>query len=169
MRHLRTIILALSDAEVDYVIGGGVACVLQGVERFTLDLDVAVRFTEGNMRRFIKVMEDLGLKPRVPLEPETLLDPETIRMIVEEKHAVVFSFLDPKEPARHLDLFLKEELSFEAFDEDADEVDVEGRRVRVASKSRLLSLKQRIDPPRDKDLLDIAALEHLLAGGRENG
>ncbi len=40
MTHLREIIISLADAKVDFVVGGGVACVLQGVERFTLDLDV---------------------------------------------------------------------------------------------------------------------------------
>ena len=76
MTHLREIIISLADAKVDFVVGGGVACVLQGVERFTLELD--------------------------------------------------------------------------------------GRRIKIASVEKMLEVKEAIDPPRDKDLLDIAALRRLL-------
>lgn len=35
----REILAAPSNAQVDFIIGGGVACVLQGVERVTMDIE----------------------------------------------------------------------------------------------------------------------------------
>jgi hypothetical protein len=98
----REILSALAKAKVEFIIGGGVACVLQGVERVTMDVDLAVAMTPQNLPIFLKVMKDSGLRPRVPIAPETLLDPRVVQAIVEEKHALVFSFLDPDEPIRHV-------------------------------------------------------------------
>lgn len=39
--YISEILLAPSDAEVRFIAGGGVAAVLHGVERSTLDVDVA--------------------------------------------------------------------------------------------------------------------------------
>ncbi len=55
-------------------------------------------------------MEQLKLNPRVPVPPMTLLDPETVRQIVEEKHALVFTFVDFNRPTRQVDIFLRPDL-----------------------------------------------------------
>lgn len=165
MTHLRELIIGLADADVDFVIGGGVACVLQGVERFTLDLDVAVNLTSDNLGRFVAVMKDQGLVSRVPIPPESLLDPEIRRMIVEEKNALVFTFLDLDDPRKQVDLFLRDDLSFEVMNAHSDSVELDGRQVKIASIDKMLEIKEAIDPPRDKDLLDIAALKRFLSDG----
>ena len=165
MTHLREIIVALADAKVDFVIGGGVACVLQGVERFTLDLDVAVKLTTLNLEKFIGAMNALGLVPRVPVQPESLLDPAFRKMVVEEKNALVFTFIDLKDPRRHVDLFLRDDLSYEALANHCDVVVLDRRKVSIVSVEKLLEIKESIDPPRDKDQLDIAALRKMLGHG----
>lgn len=162
MTHLREIIIELADAKVDFVIGGGVACVLQGVERFTLDLDVAVNLTPANLERFIAVMESQGLVPRVPVKPESLMDPAIRKMIIEEKNALVFTFIDLTDPRRHVDMFLRHDLSYDVLNDHCDRVDFDGRKVAIASVEKLLEIKEAIDPPRDKDQLDIAALRRML-------
>jgi hypothetical protein len=37
--YLKEMLVTFGDAGVEFVVGGGVACVLHGVERVTLDLD----------------------------------------------------------------------------------------------------------------------------------
>lgn len=165
MTHLREIIISLADAKVEFVIGGGVACVLQGVERFTLDLDVAVNLTPANLAKFIAVMESQGLVPRVPVKPESLLDPEVRRMIVEEKNALVFTFMDLKDPRRHVDMFLRDDLSYETLNAASEQVLLDGQAVKVVGKRKLLAIKEAIDPPRDKDQLDVAMLRRMLGDG----
>jgi len=48
MAHHETILNALSDAGVEFIVGGGMACILHGVERLTMDVDVAVMMQEKN-------------------------------------------------------------------------------------------------------------------------
>ncbi|MBT8043075.1 MAG: hypothetical protein KJN98_07880 [Pontiella sp.] len=165
MTHLREIILELSNAGVEFVIGGGVACVLQGVERFTLDLDIAVNLASENLEKFIAVMESQGLIPRVPVAPRSLLEPEVRRMIVEEKNALVFTFMDPRDPRRHVDMFLRDDLSYETLNAASERILLNGLAVKVVGKRKLLEIKEAIDPPRDKDQLDISALRRILGDG----
>lgn len=67
--YLKELLLALADAGVEAVVGGGVACVLQGVERMTLDLLLAIAFDRANLLRFLSVMQAQGLTPRAPVPP----------------------------------------------------------------------------------------------------
>lgn len=163
MNHLREIIIGLADSGVDFVVAGGVACVLHGVERFTLDLDISVALERSNVERFIKVMAENKLVPRVPVPPESLLDSEFRKMIVEEKNALVFTFIDLEDPRKHVDMFLTDELAFEVMDDECDVIELEGRDVKIASALKLLELKESIDPPREKDQIDISYLKRLLS------
>lgn len=162
MTHLREIILALADADVDFVIGGGVACVLQGVERFTMDLDIAINLTPENLKRFVVVMNEQHLTPRVPVPPDALLNPDTVKMMVEEKHALVFTFIDVNNPMRHVDVFLRDDLSYGVLNRHADKIDLSGRSIKIVTRQKLLAIKEAIVPLRDKDQLDIAALRRMI-------
>ena len=159
MGQYEEIISALLEADVDFIVGGGVACVLHGVERVTMDVDIAVATDPENFSRFIGVMEDLGLKPRVPVDPRTLLDDRVLDNIINEKHALVFSFLDPDLPTRHVDIFLRNDLNHEALSPHVDPVQCRGRVLKVVSKQKLLDIKLAISPPRTKDRIDIEFLQ----------
>src|SRR6476619_8620427 len=65
--YLKEMLVTLANAGVEFVVGGGVACVLHGVERVTLDLDVAVQMDPPNLDRLIRAVERLDLQPRVPV------------------------------------------------------------------------------------------------------
>ena len=54
MNPYRDILKGLADAEVKFIIGGGVACVLHGVERVTMDVDLAVHMQAVNLGVFVK-------------------------------------------------------------------------------------------------------------------
>lgn len=152
------ILVELAANEIEFIVGGGVACVLHGVERITMDVDLAVHMRPDNLARFIDLMAKLGLKPRVPISPKALLDPAVIRMMVEEKQALVFSFIDPDRPIRHVDMFLRADLSYESLLPDSEWRTLGKRRIRIVGRARLLSIKRAILPPRAKDAMDIEYL-----------
>ena len=65
--YLKEMLVTLADTGVEFVVGGGVACVLHGVERVTLDLGVAVQMNSPNLDRLIRAVAQLDLRPRVPV------------------------------------------------------------------------------------------------------
>lgn len=144
---------------VDFILGGGVACVLHGVERVTMDVDVAIQLDSTNWDRLIVVMNKMGLLPRAPVRPKTLIDPKVRQAMVEEKQALVFTFVHPDEPILQLDVFLRPELSYEALKPHAQAMEIGPLSCQVISPAKLLALKREIRPQRPKDLLDIAVLE----------
>lgn len=156
------IIEALSSEKVNYIIAGGVAAVLQGVERLTMDLDTAVSLEKENVEKFLKVMSSLGLIPRLPVNANSLLDSEKIKVMVEEKNALVFTFIDPESPMRQVDFFMMKELSYESLKNDIEEMDLEGIKIKVLTKQKLVELKLKVSPMRDKDLFDIKELQRLI-------
>jgi len=163
LNHLSEIILTLKESGVDFIVCGGVALVVQGVERLTMDIDLSVELSRGNLEKFLSVMNKLRLKPRAPVPAESLLDPETRKMFVEEKHALVFTFIDLENPFRQVDVFIADSLSYDTLKDDSEIFDIENQPVRVLSRQKLLALKQAIDPPREKDLFDIRMLKKLLS------
>lgn len=156
---LLEIVNVLNSKRVNYIIAGGVAVVLQGVERLTMDLDAAVSLEKENVERFLEAMKELNLEPRLPVPAESLLDSEKIRIMCEEKNALVFTFIDPKSPIRQVDFFLASELSYDSLKNDFEEMDLEGKKIKVLTKKKLVELKLRVNPMRDKDMSDIKELQ----------
>ena len=154
-------LIALAEAKVNFVVAGGVACVLHGVERMTMDLDLAVEMTDENLNRFIEVAGKLNLKPRVPVKLQFLADAKNRRQMVEEKNALVFSVIDPQIPMKHIDIFLTKENSYEVLNKNCDIVKLMGHSIKIASKDQIIEMKMGVTPTRSKDVFDIAELKRL--------
>ena len=60
--HINEILFALTDAQVEFVVGGGVAAVLHGVERVTLYIHLALDMDPANVKKFLRVMDKLELQ-----------------------------------------------------------------------------------------------------------
>ena len=159
--HLIEILCTLHDRGIDFVVAGGVAAVLHGVERMTLDLDVAVSLDPDNLKSFLSALDQLRLVPRAPIPPDTILDAARVEELVREKNALVFTFWNPQEPYRQIDMFLTRENSFDDLVADAHALTIRGRTIRVASRRKLIEMKSRVRPIREKDLGDIEALTKI--------
>ena len=159
--HINEILFALTDAGVEFVVGGGVAAVLHGVERVTLDIDLALDMEPANVEKFLQVMDKLGLQPRVPVPARDLMSREAVRRMISQKGAMVFSFVDFNRPLRHVDIFLQGNLSFEELSRGARKIVIEDRAIKIMGIGKLLETKRAITPLRDKDLIDIKELEKL--------
>jgi hypothetical protein len=159
--HLIEILCTLQARGVDFVVAGGVAMVLHGVERMTLDLDVAVSLEPENLKRFLSALSQLNLVPRAPIPADTILDAARVEELIQEKNALVFTFWNPQEPYRQIDMFLTRENSFDDLIADAHALIIRGRTIRVASRRKLIEMKSRVRPIREKDLNDIKALTKI--------
>jgi hypothetical protein len=150
---------ALHGAGVRYVVVGGTAVVLQGHARLTLDLDLVVDLSPDQAAAAMRALTGMGLRPRLPVDPESFADPTTRNSWVEQRNLLVFSLFDPDEPRREVDLFATEPLPFDELYDDASTFTVGGVDVRVASRRHLIAMKREAGRPRDLD--DIAVLESL--------
>lgn len=165
--YLVHLLKKLNTAGCRFIVCGGVASVLHGVERLTLDLDISVDLTPDNLGRTIDLLWQEGLRPRVPIAEETLKNPEALTALLKSKNALALAMSHPDEPFRHVDIMLTEELSFQHLSQTAVVKDIEGHAIDIISIPDLLAIKLAIEPPRDKDLLDILSLKKLLIKSSE--
>lgn len=156
---LKDIIVRLSEKQVKFIIFGGVAIVLHGVERMTLDLDLSISMDKENIEKFLQVMDEFHLTPRAPIPKESLLNPKIIDYIINEKNGIAFTFLDKNNPYKQVDLLIHPALQYEKWINKIDSVELFGHKVCILSKQAIIELKEQLEKPRDKDIMDIKELK----------
>src|SRR4051794_36445117 len=65
---------ALDRADVRYVVVGGVAVVLSGHARLTVDLDLVLDLGQDNALRAVDALLGCGLQPRLPVDAHQFAD-----------------------------------------------------------------------------------------------
>jgi len=78
LNRLQGVFSSLESNEVRYVVIGGIAAVLYGVPRATLDLDILIEATAENAARLLKSFEEAGLGTVSLTTAKDLLDHEII-------------------------------------------------------------------------------------------
>lgn len=163
-RSVETIVRALDDAGVRYLVVGGLAVVAHGFLRFTADIDLVLDPDPAAMRRAVEALSGLGYTPRAPVPFVHYADPEARATWVREKGLAVFSVFSPEHRATEIDLFLEPPFDFETVYVRARRFEVgPGATATFVDLPDLLELKRRVGRP--QDLQDIAALESV----RERG
>ena len=164
MTPIESVLTALEQAQVRYLLVGGVAVVLHGYLRTTADLDLILALDEDNVARAATAFAGLGYRPRVPVQLTDLADPRRRQEWITTKGLTVLSLWSPEQPALEVDVFVEEPLDFAAAHARAVRADLGACQASVVSLDDLLALKRRAGRPRD--LEDIDALERL--SGRDD-
>lgn len=157
--NLREIFKALADAEVDYVVVGGLAVIMHGHLRATRDLDLVIGLEPANCAKGMEALANIGLRPRLPVTLADFADPDTREDWASNRNMLVFQLWDPANPERSIDVFVREPLDFRAMLAHAVIKDLDGVPIPVASIPHLIALKQVAGRP--QDLEDIQALREI--------
>lgn len=157
-------IRGLTEHRVDFVLCGGLACVLHGSERTTFDIDILVRMDRDNLQRLIGFVRAHRLTPRIPEPVDSLLNPEKRKQWLLEKGALVYA-LSGKNGLVQLDVFLDYPIPFAELSSRAVIFEAEGVRIPVSSIPDLLKAKESMNVKRPMDIQDIAFLREKLSHG----
>ncbi len=147
---------ALQRHRVEYVLIGGLAVSLHGIERATMDIDVTVATDPENLSALVGMARDLGLQPALPVALEALGDLELLRRWHRERHLQAFALRAPQHAGLHLDILLFPPVSFSELYERAVRFKAQDVPVIVASIEDLIALKAAVGRP-----IDLADIEHL--------
>ncbi|OHD09730.1 MAG: hypothetical protein A2086_04115 [Spirochaetes bacterium GWD1_27_9] len=151
----------LSENNIDYVICGGVACILQGCERTTFDLDINIFMSDKNLEKLVKLLKKLKFIPRIPEPMENLLKSEIRETWIKEKNALVYTVIS-NTGLFQVDIFLTYPIDYETLKRNANILEIDNIKLFVSSKNDLITAKKCVNPLRDKDIEDIKTLEKLL-------
>lgn len=151
----------LLDAEVDFVLVGGLAVALHGYQRVTLDIDLVLAMTPENLRRFIEIAKSDGLRPVIPVPIESLADPELIDRWHREKGMLAFALRGEDLSKCVIDVLVRSPVPYDQMKRDAVQVPVGPLTVPVASIDHLIAMKT--STGRGKDRIDIEELLKIRA------
>ena len=158
--RLRVLLERLRQAEVDYVLVGGLAVNAWGYLRATRDVDLVPDPSAENLARLDALLVELGGKVEVG---ERLLGSDAIKTFLRTgDRTLVLTDLGRVDVLQGL----PQVPGFAALDERASEVEIDGLVVKVCALDDLLAMKRASDRPRDRD--DLEALE-TGQEGRETG
>jgi hypothetical protein len=160
------LLCALSEAQVRYVLVGGMAVQLHGYFRATFDVDLVLAMDDENLTRFIGVAKQMGLVPSIPVPIDSLRNAAQIEQWYREKGMLAFALREPQTGGGVVDVLVRPEVPFEQLHKNAVVGELFSQRVMIASIDDLLTMKRHAD--RDKDKLDIAALEKIKRGEDPN-
>lgn len=165
--RVHRVLSALERGEVRHLVVGGVAVVLHGYLRTTVDLDLVIQLKPQNVQRAIRVFKGLGFEPRIPVPIESFADEGERARWVREKNARVFSLWHPEEPGFLVDLFVEEPFDFDERYQRAAVARLGDQEIRVLAIDDLVEMKRAAGRP--QDLADVEALRALGQPGDEEG
>jgi hypothetical protein len=153
------VLAALSEAGIPHVVVGGMAVNLQGVPRFTSDLDVAMAVDGRSLPMAAAVLRRLGLRSRLPVSDEDLARPDVVKSWIDERNLVALSFVDPAEPLREVDLVIASPVPFDEIERSAERLKTGNLEFKVASTDVLIRMKS--GTGRAQDASDVDALRRI--------
>jgi hypothetical protein len=144
---------ALDQQKVDYVLIGGVAVILHGMERLTRDIDIIVKMSPENIQKLRKALQMVFEDDAI----EEITLPELYKF-------PVIRYGTPNE--FYIDIMARvgELANFE--DLEYITIEYQGVKIRIAKPESLFKLKK--DSIRDKDRIDAIFLKKLIEAGKIN-
>lgn len=136
------ILEALHKNKVKYLIVGGLAVNLYGVPRVTQDIDLIISTKKPNIMKIIKVLNDLGYIPRLPVNPKDLTDSGKVKDWIENRNLKAFSYYHKKDNYKVIDILLVHPLHFEESFKNKTVKKVEDVEIYLASISDLIRTKE---------------------------
>jgi hypothetical protein len=160
VRSIETVVRALNQAKVQYLIVGGLAVNAHGYERLTRDVDLVIGLERENIDRTFRALLDLGYQMAVPVTPEEFADPAMREMWRREKNMIVLQFCSDAHRRTPVDVFVFEPFDFALEYGRATRERIAGdTEAFIVSYETLLAMKQ--SAGRDRDLLDVRELRKL--------
>ena len=149
--RLNALLERLVEADVRYVLIGGLAVGAWGYVRGTKDLDVVPDPAAENLEKLAALLRELDGKVEVE---DGLLTADAISIFLRTgDRTLVATELGPIDVLQGMPQIP----SFAILDAEATDVEINGLRVRVCSLEHLLEMKRASERPRDRD--DLEALE----------
>ena len=155
----------LNQAHVRYLLVGGLALNLHGVNRTTGDIDIIIYLEDANVRNFLGLMSELGYQPQAPVDLMDFANPSKRQEWKNTKHMIVFSLHHPEDLVKVIDVFVESPLPFEESYEHRVTYTIDDIAIPVISIPDLIKLKELAG--RKQDASDIEALKKVLAIQKE--
>lgn len=157
LASFEAIVRALNEANVRYLVAGGLAVNAYGYLRFTKDADFVIQLIPDNITRTFAALQPLGYKPLAPVTAEQFAERATRESWIRDKNMQVLQLWSDYHRETSIDIFVQEPFPF---DEEYGRALIKplygAIEVRFVSIPTLIKMKEAAG--REQDRIDI---EHL--------
>lgn len=167
MIRFQKLFSALNRKKVRYLVVGGIAVNLYGIERATADIDLVVDLEEDNLNRFVRAMKEIGFKPKIPVMLEDFIKKENRERWISEKGLKVFSLFDPKNPFFLTDVLVEIPFDFKKIFEKKEKMKAGKVIIPVVPLESLIEMKERTGRP--QDIADVFYLKKIRREWKDEG
>lgn len=152
----------LAGARIRFVVVGGLALVLHGLDRLTADVDLVLDLAAERVRDAVSALTIAGYRPLAPVDPLALADPVQRHEWQTTHNMQVFSFWDSTNTRPTIDVMLASTIPFEELWSQAVVISIGGHEIRAACVEHLIAMKEAAGRP--QDLADVERLRTRLEG-----
>lgn len=147
------ILHSFEENEVEYILIGGLAVILHGMPRFTLDMDVFLKDSKENINNLKKALKSIF--------PE---DQSINELSAEEFERYSVIRYGPPEGDFYIDFITRIGEAFRFEDLEYEIREINDFKLRVATVKTLIKMKK--NTIREKDKMDVLFLEQLIKKGK---
>jgi hypothetical protein len=158
----RDLFSELDRQRVEYLLVGGLAVVLHGVPRLTMDVDLLIALRSANVDSFVRAAKALGLTPIIPVQLEQLADADSRSAWIRDKGLLAFALRSPEPSAPTVDVLIGVPIDFDSAYARRVRMELEGIPIWVAAVEDIIAMKE--NTGRAQDAADVALLRSI--GGR---
>jgi hypothetical protein len=160
VRSVEAIVSALNNADVKYLVVGGVAVNAHGYERATRDLDLVIGLAPENIIRGLNALRAIGYNFSIPVTPEDFANPELRERWRKDKQMVVLRLWSDEHRRTPVDVFVYEPFVFETEYQQARWEAVNANvKAPILRYDTLITMKRAAGRP--QDLADIDDLQKI--------
>lgn len=160
---IRDLLAALAGRQVPYCVVGGVAVNLHGIPRMTYDIDLVVSTTVAALAEMDAVLNELGLRCRLPIKLSDLADEQLRTSYRDERNLIAVTYTDPADPLREVDILVSPPIAANELVSRAVILKLGDIRVPVIEIADLIAIKRASGRP--QDLADVEHLERISRSG----
>ncbi|MCB9851105.1 MAG: nucleotidyltransferase [Phycisphaerales bacterium] len=160
MDSILELLIRLRDAQVEFVVVGGLAATLHGSAVVTEDVDVCAPLSESNLSRIVDALRDLN--------PRHRMTPGKVALTLDVKSLAGFKNLYLTTDEGQLDILSEISGVGDATSvrDNSVEMMIRGCAIRVLSIDSLIRAKKALGRPKDiQTAIELEALRSRLGGG----
>ena len=158
LEQVISVVQALNEADVRYLIVGGLAVNAHGHVRYTNDLDLVISLEPANIRRGLDTLAAIGYRPKIPVTSAQFADPQLRELWRAEKGMVVLNLWSDQQRESPIDVFVHEPFDF-ATEYSAAKLFPLTDNITAPFVSLPTLLRMKAEAGRPRDLIDITELK----------
>ncbi len=144
--------------KVKYILVGGIALNLLGVERATHDMDILVEMSDKNLAKVVSILKKGGYKVKQPVDPMGIADKKTRTNWINNKNMKAFNFYKEDE-MKEVDIIIDSPVQYPEANKDTVRIKSGSLTISVISIKKLIKMKKETGRPVDQ--LDVESLKKI--------